>query len=365
VVDLVEIGNGGGSIAWIDEGGRMHVGPQSAGAMPGPAAYGRGGLDATTTDANLMLGRISPDLFLGGEQEPAFDRVEEALQGLVKSLGGTTQDVARGIVRIANANMVNALKLVSLNKGYDPRDFALIAFGGGGAMHAVQLAEELMVQKVIIPVNSSVFSAWGMLMTDLRRDFLQTKVERLDEVPAAEVAATFAAIEDEARQVCIAEGMPEQRLRVERFADMRYRGQEHTVKVAFPGGDINADAIGEAVNRFHNAHEREYTFRLDKAAELVNYHVVMLSDIDKQPLPKLKVSGRTLDEVQKAPRQVDFDEHGTHITDIYDWSRLEPGMEFEGPAIVEDQTTSLVVPPGKRVRMDDFGNLHIFMEQGV
>jgi N-methylhydantoinase A len=363
VVEIVEIGNGGGSIAWIDDGGRLHVGPQSAGAAPGPAAYGRGGVDATTTDANLVLGRINPDLFLGGAQKPALDAVEQALSKLSQTLGGTPQDVARGIIRIANANMVNALKLISLNKGYDPRDFALIAFGGGGAMHAVALGEELMVPRVIIPVNSSVFSAWGMLMTDLRRDFLQTRVERLDEVDPAVIDRTFGEIEDEARQVCRGEGMPEESLRIERYADMRYRGQEHTVKVPFPAGTVDGPAIAEAVKRFHDAHEREYTFRLENAAELVNYHVVVLSDMDKQPLPELAVSGRPLEAARKPSRRVDFDEQGIHEADIYDWALLEPGMCFAGPAIVEDPTTSLVVTPGKTVHMDAYGNLHIAMER--
>lgn len=176
VVDLVEIGNGGGSIAWVDDGESMHVGPQSAGSTPGPAAYGRGGKSATTTDANLLLGRINPDLFLGGEHKPDWNSVNNAFATIAQKLGGTNEDVARGVIRIANANMVNALKLVSLNRGHDPRDFSLIAFGGGGAMHAVSLAEELKVKKVIIPVNASVFSAWGMLMSNLRRDFYKLKL---------------------------------------------------------------------------------------------------------------------------------------------------------------------------------------------
>lgn len=362
VVEIVEIGNGGGSIAWIDDGGRLHVGPQSAGAMPGPAAYGRGGHDATTTDANLVLGRINPDLFLGGEQKPDFAAVESAFQKLAGRLGGTTEEVARGVVRIANANMVNALKLVSLNKGYDPRNFALIAFGGGGAMHAVALAEELKVSKVIIPVNSSVFSAWGMLMTDLRRDFLQTHLVRLSDEPASVVGEMYAAIEEEARSRCIAEGMPAATLRIVRHADMRYRGQEHTIKILFPDGPISAATVAAATEGFHAAHEREYTFRLANDVELVNFHVVVLSDIDKQPLRELPVTGRTMAQARKAARRVDFDEQGVHLSDIYDWSLLEPGMSFKGPAVVEDASTALVVTPEKQVRMDKYGNLHIETE---
>ena len=361
VVEIVEIGNGGGSIAWVDEGGRMNVGPQSAGSMPGPAAYGRGGEAVTTTDANLVLGRINPALFLGGEQEPDLAAVNAAFADLAAKVGGSKQEIARGVVRIANANMVNALKLVSLNKGYDPRDFALIAFGGGGAMHAVDLAEQLMVPKVIIPANASVFSAWGMLMTDLRRDFLQTKVSSLDAENTTDIASAYAAIEEEARRLCLDEGMPADGLRVERFADMRYRGQEHTVKVAFPGGGVTADTIAEAIAAFHDAHEREYTFRLTNPVELVNYHVVVLAGIDKQPLPERPVTGRPLTDARRQPRTVDFDEHGVHRADIYDWALLEPGMSFDGPAVVEDPSTTLVVAPGKRVAMDALGNLHVDM----
>ena len=359
VIELVEIGNGGGSIAWVDEGGRLHVGPQSAGASPGPAAYGRGGEDVTTTDANLLLGRINPQLFSAGEQEPDMAALHKAFAKLTKRLGGSHEEIARGIIRIANANMVNALKLVSLNKGHDPRDFSLIAFGGGGAMHAVELGEELRVPKVIIPVSSSVFSAWGMLMTDLRRDFLQTRVTRLASVDVEFVGQTYRTVEKEGIAQCTAEGMDTSAIRVQRFADMRYRGQEHTVKVEFPSGVINTASIEEAIVSFHNWHEKEYTFRLDNEVELVNYHVVLLSDVEKQPLAKKVITGRSIDDCKKGTRKVDFDEHGIHVADIYDMSLLEPGMTLAGPAIVEELITTLVVTPGRIVSMDEFGNLHI------
>lgn len=361
VVDLVEIGNGGGSIAWIDHGGRLHVGPQSAGSSPGPAAYGRGGADATTTDANLVLGRINPSLFLGGAHEPDFEGVRRAFQKLADELGGSVEEVARGVIRIANANMVNALKLVSLNRGYDPRDFALIAFGGGGAMHAVALAEELMVPKVIIPVNSSVFSAWGMLMCDLRRDFLKTNVSRFSAEHASSIASFFGEIEKEATEISLQEGMPAKSLRIERFADMRYSGQEHTVKVEIAEGIIDEFAIDSAKDRFHTAHEREYTFRLDSPIEIVNFHVVVFSDIEKQSLPKLPKSGKSVEGALKTNRDVDFDEAGIHKTAIYDWASLEPDMTVVGPAVIEDETTTLVITPGKRATIDAYGNIHIDM----
>ena len=176
VVDLVEIGSGGGSIAWVDDFGKLRVGPQSAGAMPGPAAYGRGGTEATTTDANLALGRINKDFFCGGEIDADMAAVDAALGAVAEKLGTDQQGAARGVVRIANNNMINALKLISVNRGYDPRDFTLVAFGGGGGMHAVALATELGMQRVVIPRAADVFSAWGMLMTDLRRDYFVTRL---------------------------------------------------------------------------------------------------------------------------------------------------------------------------------------------
>lgn len=359
VVDLVEIGNGGGSIAWIDEGGRMHVGPKSAGASPGPAAYGRGGSEPTTTDANLVLGRINPRLFLGGEHEPDMEGVEAAFQKFIDQMGGTIQDIARGVVRIANANMVNALKLVSLNRGFDPRDFALIAFGGGGAMHAVSLGKDLQVRKVIIPANSSVFSAWGMLMSDIRRDFLMTKVERLTSYPLGTLNSVYEEIEHQAEGVCAEEGMDRMRIRFERYADMRYYGQEHTVKVSVATGTLGMAQVEQAIENFHTEHEREYNFRLPNEVELVNYHVVALNETEKLDLAPKAVTGAKVEDVFTGSRMVDFDVDGIHESASYDLSRYEPGMEVAGPAVIEDKTTAIVINPGCKAAMDAVGNIHI------
>ena len=359
VVDLVEIGNGGGSIAWTDQGGRLHVGPKSAGSTPGPAAYGRGGTEPTTTDANLVLGRINPELFLGGEQAPDLVNVHAAFEKFAGPLGGTVQDVARGVIRIANANMVNALKLVSLNRGFDPREFALIAFGGGGAMHAVSLAKDLQARKVIIPANSSVFSAWGMLMSDIRRDFLRTKVEQLAAHPVAALNSVYAQMEAEAFDICAAEGMDAEQLKFERFADMRYCGQDHTVKVPIGHGTLSGQQIDGAIEAFHVEHEREYTFRLDTDVELVNYHIVALNVTDKIDLPPKAQTGATAEDVMTGRRTVDYDTDGVHEGATYDLSRFEPEMVISGPAIIEDKTTTIVINPGCTARMDIIGNIHI------
>src|SRR5580692_304432 len=208
VSEIVEIGNGGGSIAWVDAGGKLHVGPQSAGAIPGPVAYGRGGRQATTTDANLLLGRIDPKSFAGGEVTPDWDAVNRAFEALGKKLGVAPIEAARGVVRIANANMANALRLVSTNKGYDPRDFALMAFGGGGPMHAVALARDLKVPRVIVPVNSAVFSAWGMILTDLLRDYVRTHLVVVTPATSDAIVRQFREMEAEAAVNFTRDGMP-------------------------------------------------------------------------------------------------------------------------------------------------------------
>jgi N-methylhydantoinase A len=366
VSEIVEIGNGGGSIAWIDAGGKLHVGPQSAGARPGPAAYGRGGQNATTTDANLMLGRIDPGSFVGGEREPDWAAVNAAFAPLQASLKMSREEVARGIIRIANANMTRALRLVSTNKGYDPRDFALMAFGGGGAMHAVALAEELKIPHVIIPINSSVFSAWGMLLTDLRRDYLRTNLMPLSKDMAAALIKLFKSLEDSARADYAGDDMPigEQGLTFEYFVDMRYVGQEHTVKVPCVGAADHRPDIQATAEAFHAAHEKRFTYRLDNAIELVNFHLVAKLAVAKPPLAHKPKTGRKLEEAVKGRRKVDFDEQGIHDATIYDGLLLEPGMEFFGPAVIQEPSVTCVVPPGQQVSIDQFGNYHIHLSFG-
>lgn len=355
VSEIVEIGNGGGSIAWVDAGGKLHVGPQSAGARPGPAAYGRGGLRPTTTDANLVLGRIDPASFVGGEVEPDWTAVDAAFAPLCDRMGMNREELARGVVRIANANMTTALRLVSTNKGYDPRDFALMAFGGGGAMHAVALAEELKVPRVIIPVNSSVFSAWGMLLTDLRRDYIRTRLvpltpDRLDDIRAvyAEIeAGAIADFADDSGRAPL----------FDYRADLRYQGQEHTVGIAFP---VEAeDPVAAAIEAFHAAHEKRFTYRLDAPVQLVNFHLVATVPVEKPDLAERPVTGATVEDAATGMRRVDFDRHGVHDSRIYDGLRLEPGMALSGPAVIQEPSVTLPVPPGCRVTVDRFGNYHV------
>jgi N-methylhydantoinase A len=370
VVDIVEIGAGGGSIAWVDPAGALKVGPRSAGAVPGPACYGQGGSEPTVTDANLVAGRINPDYFLGGELriDPAAAR--RALQPIADRFALSVEDAALGVIRLANANMDNLLRLVSVRRGFDPREFALVAFGGGGSMHATALARGLHLGKVIVPVAPGHFSAWGMLMTDLRADFVRTRIVRTDRIGGPEVSAVLGELEAAALDYFAREkvdlvnrgaeresGATSPRVIFQRSADMRYLGQEHTVKVPLPDGPLASASIGEIEQRFHQLHERSYTFRLEGSAiEFVNFHVAAFGLVQKPELRRISPRAEA-DAARKGSRLVDFDERGRHTAVLYERSRLGAGAAVEGPAIVEEPAASTVLFPGDRLRVDDYGNL--------
>lgn len=357
VVDLVEIGNGGGSIAWVDDFGKLRVGPRSAGAAPGPAAYGRGGQDATTTDANLALGRINPDFFCGGQMRADMVAVESALDRLGGRLGLTRAEVARGILRIANNNMVNALKLVSLNRGRDPRDFTMVVFGGGGAMHGAALAADLGVGKVIVPAAAGVFSAFGMLMSDLRRDSFLTRQFDLEQANVPLIRALVAELTDAMAARFTAEGIEQVSYVINgRF---RYQNQEHAVEVALPDV-IDVSALAED---FHEAYQREYSYRLAAPVEFVGLHLIATAQVGKLELAPLRPTGRALETTRKGRRRVDYLLEGVHEAEIYDGDALEPGMAFIGPAVIEQASTTTVVNPGQHVRVDAYGNLHISLTE--
>jgi len=358
VVDIVEIGNGGGSIGWIDDHGKMHVGPQSAGAKPGPVAYGKGGTEPTTTDANLMLNRINPDYFVGGEIKADMIAVGKVFAELGSKLGLSEVEAARGIVRIANHNMSNALKLVSINRGYDPRDFTMIAFGGGGAMHAAALAKDLNIPKVIVPAHSAVFSAWGMLMSDLRRDYIRTSPTALDGNSAALISSALTEMEDEALLAFEREEIAPDRIYFERFLDMRYEGQEHSVRIPVQSSTVTESDIAAIKASFSDVYEREYTYRLDNEVEIVSYHVAAYARIEKPELSKLSTDGVIADAI-KQTRSVDFDEQGVAETTIYDRDKLFAGAQIAGPAIIEESGATTVMFPDQSMTVDDYGNLHI------
>jgi N-methylhydantoinase A len=358
VIDIVEIGNGGGSIAWLDDGGKMHVGPKSAAANPGPSSYGKGGTNFTTTDANVVCNRIHKDYFLGGELKPDFDSLKNAVKSLCDELNMTMEEVARGVIRVANSNMVNALKSVSVNKGYDPRDFSLVVIGGGGPMHGAYLGEELQMPEIIVPLNAGVFSAFGMLMSDLRRDYIRTDVMALNVDNFSILNSVFQEMKNEAIKAYERDAYQKEDIQFEYFLDLRYDGQEHSVKLKL--SDIENLKMNEIEKNFHQLHKKRYAFSLtDTNIEIVNFHLVAEVIVNKPIIGKIKAKGYSVKDALIAIENVDFDEAGIHESRFFDRTKLDPGMTITGPAIVVENSTSTVVPPKHQFSIDIYANIII------
>jgi N-methylhydantoinase A len=354
VVDLVEIGAGGGSIAWVDSGGLLRVGPQSAGADPGPVCYRRGGLEPTVTDANVVLGRLNPAYFLGGEIGLDVDRAQAAIEErCAKPLGLSVTEAANGIVEIANAAMVNALHLISVQRGYDPRDFVLVGFGGAGPVHANALARDAEMPTLLIPPSPGVFSATGLLTTDLKRDAATTIMRRLDEVEPQEVDALFAELEQTGAEELAREGLAGDQVEFLRQIDMRYVGQSYELTV--PAGE-------DLLERFHAEHDRVYGFAApSEPVELVSLRLTSIGRIAKPPVRALEAGdGHAL----KAPREVYFAEAGSYVDcPIYDRYALLAGARVTGPAVIEEFDSTTVLHPGFALTVDETGNLLIEREE--
>ncbi|MBA3844632.1 MAG: hydantoinase/oxoprolinase family protein [Actinobacteria bacterium] len=354
VVDLVEIGAGGGSIAWVDSGGLLRVGPRSAGADPGPVCYRRGGTEPTVTDANVVLGRLNPGYFLGGEMgldvEGARNAIEERC---AKPLDIDVTAAAHGIVEIANAAMVNALHLISVQRGYDPRDFILVGFGGAGPVHANALARDAEMPTLLIPPSPGIFSATGLLTTDLKRDAATTIMRRLDEVDRSEIETLFAGLERDGMAELAREGLAAEQIEFARQLDLRYVGQSYELTIS-AGDDV--------VERFHAEHDRTYGFAAPaEPIELVSVRLTSVGRIAKPP-PRRLESGST--PKPKERRAVYFAEAVGYVDcPIYDRYALPAGAAFPGPAIVEEFDSTTVVHPGFAITVDEAGNLIIETER--
>jgi N-methylhydantoinase A len=356
MVRIHTIGAGGGSVAWV-EGGGLRVGPRSAGAQPGPACYGRGGTEPTVTDANVVLGRVDPDTFLGGRMHLDSFAARVAVGTLASQFDLTTPAMAEGICRVVNANMANAIRSITVEQGLDPREFTLVAMGGAGPMHALFLAEELEIRRIIIPRSPGTFSAAGMLQTDIQHDVVQTMYRRVDETSTHDVGATFETVERRATRILGDDGVPQERMRLVRSAEMRYVGQEYAVHVLFPDNAIDDAALAAMPGLFHAAHAARYGHSNPReAVEYVNLRVTAVGRIDKPDF----VDGRSRVHVgvpeSIANRPVIFDD-AVHQTPIYDRSLLWPGHLLEGPAIVIEPSCTTVVPPRRTLEVDTLHNL--------
>ncbi|MFN8593516.1 MAG: hydantoinase/oxoprolinase family protein [Thermomicrobiales bacterium] len=356
-IEIVTIGAGGGSVAWIDAGGSLRNGPQSMGADPGPAAYQRGGEEATNTDANLVLGRLSPHGLLGGAMPLDRAAAERAVtEKIAKPLGYDAVHAADAIIQVANANMADAVRLISIRRGYDPRDFCLVAFGGAGSVHAAQLARELDIPAVVVPPYPGITSALGCLLLDVRHDLFRTYLTTAESASSAALEVEFEKLEAEARERLAVEGITGDQVQLRRLMDMRYVGQWRslTVPVSTPLGE-NLDA---SLERFHAEHEREYAYSdRDQAVEIYGLRLVGLGLVDKPEFPKLERGGE-LAAARTGERPVYFGESGGfHDASVYDRAKLPAGARFDGPAIVEQMDSTVVVPPDWRAEVDDYGNI--------
>ncbi len=356
-IEVLTIGAGGGSLAWIDEAGSLRNGPQSAGADPGPACYGRGNQTPTNTDANVTLGRLGLGLAGGSiNLNPALARAAiEA--GVAQPLGMTPHQAAAAVIQVANANMADAVRLISISRGYDPRDFALVAFGGAGALHGADLARELAIPVVIVPPNPGVTSALGCLLVDVQHDLAESYIRAAAEADPAMIEAEFNQLEAEAHERLSHEGIPPERRMVERTVDMMYQGQWRSLAV--PAGSPVA-SVSDLVAAFHRQHEREYNFRRDDApVEIYRLNLRAVGLVPKAEMAEREPGGAMPDPV--ARRQVWFD-GAAHDTPVHRRDALPSGARFSGPAIVEQLDSTTVIPPGSAAEVDRFLNIVIRLE---
>ena len=355
MIDIHTIGAGGGSIARVTEDGTLTVGPESAGAQPGPVCYGAGGEEPTVTDAHLVLGRI-PSHLLGGEIPLDVERARRAIEEHVaRPLGLPLAAAAQGILDILNNSMVDALRLVSVERGYDPRDFVLVPFGGAGPLHGADLATLLGMRTVVVPRHPGVLSTFGLLGTEVRNDYARTSLQKPPDYDIGAVAAVYADLEGQARDWLVAEGVAPSARRLTRLADLRYRHQGFELTVPWPERDLDLDAL---LARFHARHRQLYTYALaDAPVEIVTLRLAAAGRVRRFTLPSLP--RRRMAAARPPRRRVHFPGAGWTMCPSVDRERLGVGAVVTGPAIVEQPDTTTVVPPGHRARVDRVGNLVI------
>ena len=359
-IDMHSVGAGGGSIAWLDVDGSLQVGPRSAGARPGPAAYGHGGIEATVTDANVVLGRIGTARRLGGAISIDPARARAAVADLATRMGGTlgVEALAEGIVRIAVARMTSAIREISIQRGYDPRDFTLIAFGGAGPMHALAMAEEIGIPRVLVPRHPGNFSALGLLASDIKHDDVRTRVGPLRE-RAAVLAALFEDMAGTARRQLETEGFAPEQLRLRRSLDLRYRGQAFELNVDVGSADAPLPGLAAIEANLHRQHRASYGHaNLDAVIELVNARLVAYGVVPKPAAEPYRSETTTVDAARLETRRVWFD-GAERSCPVWEREQLPELAELDGPAIVEEFGATTVVLPGWRGALDALGNMRL------
>ncbi len=348
-IDLAETSSGGGSIAWIDEGNALRVGPKSAGSYPGPVCYDLGGKEPTITDANLILGRLNPDHLLGGEMKLNFKKAYDAIKILSEKIGLDVYETALGIIKIANNQMSKIMKIVSIERGYDPRDFHLIAFGGAGPLHAVDIASDLNVKSVIIPPNPGLFSAFGLVISDLRREYVKPIMEDLEKINDEFVEKIFSEMEKNAISDFQKSNVKGDVYFI-KYANMQYFGQGFELDIPVKEKNI----IENMMNDFNKKHKSIYGYSSNDPVFVVSFRLTAILKFKKPKLPLAKKEVKVI----KTKRNVYFSENPVEA-EIYERPYLGYGSLVEGPAIIEQYDSTTLIPPGWTARIDKFSNIVI------
>jgi N-methylhydantoinase A len=368
MLDVHTVGAGGGSIAWIDRGGLLKVGPQSAGADPGPVCYGQGGTEVTVTDANVALQILNPNRLLGGDMTLDANAARAALVPLAEQLGMAPLDVAHGILAVVVANMIRAIRLISVQKGYDPRDFALMAFGGAGPLHAAWIAQELGSRRIVIPQRPGLACAYGLLVTDMRSDYTRTKLMPVNDLDLHQVNSIVRELEAQARAWLQAEGMAPEAQVLRRAVDMRYLGQNYELTVPLTAGDLGPEAIGQVLQAFYQRHERTYGYHtVGEPTEFVTFRVEARGMVPKAPLRADPLGDADPAAARVAVRQAYLGTaHGGLVScPVYQRQLLRPGHRLTGPAIIEQMDTTTLILPGQQATIDAWHTIVIDVEGGV
>jgi N-methylhydantoinase A len=360
VIDLVEVGAGGGSIAWIDSGGALRVGPKSAGAEPGPICYNRGGKDVTITDANLVLGRLNPDYFLGGELQLDYLTTDQALKEFAETIGLSKIEAAEGILDVANAVMARGIKFVTTERGIDIDNYSLVAFGGAAPVQIVDLAEIVGIREIIIPPSPGVFSAFGFLVANTAHNYVKTSYSVSSETHLDEVEKIFSELEDKGRIQLEEDNVLPSDMTFKRFIDMRYIGQSHELRVEVSG----VQNLREIVNKFHIIHDQHHGYSMqDEELALVNYRLLASGNRKK---PRLEKFERNINEVALIPKYeklVHFKDQDWIRCNVFERELLRPSNLVRGPCIIEEWDTTLVINIGYSGRIDQYGNIILKKEE--
>jgi len=357
MIDIHTVGAGGGSLAYVDSGGALRVGPFSAGADPGPACYGKGGKGVTVTDANLFLGRLDPDNFLGGEKRLYPEEIGPPLTRLARQLGLSLEETASGVLQVVNANMERAVRVISVERGHDPRDFSLVAFGGAGPLHACELASNLLIPRIIIPRSPGTLSALGLLLADIVKDYSQTILLRSERLTTEELDSLFLSLERKAQEEMLTEGFLPDKIMVERYLDLRYVGQSYELMIPY-----RADFLPH----FHELHQHLYGYCLPhRETEIVNLRIKAIGQTRKPRLPY-----RRYEELKELPKHSCIKEKDCYLGGRWQrlpvWQRdlLEPGQLLRGPAIILEYSSTIFITPDYRAWIDSHYNL-ILEREGV